>query len=75
MNIYTKIFYALRPFQKALICPNRIINTLVMEEKLYFSRRGSRSRQDPRLLGYGLEIPDNNCNIGVKKPTEHRAAL
>jgi hypothetical protein len=41
---YVKINYSLRPFQKALTCPNRITNTLFMEEKVYFSSTGSKFR-------------------------------
>jgi hypothetical protein len=48
IDINVKMIYDLRSFQKALICANRIINTLVMEEKVIFFRRGSRSRPRPR---------------------------
>jgi hypothetical protein len=37
IDINVKKIYVLRPFQKALICPNWIMNTLVLEEKVYFS--------------------------------------
>jgi hypothetical protein len=59
INVYVKIMYGLTPFQKALICPNRIINTLVMEEKLFFFLgEGPGLGQGPGLLGNGFKIPN-----------------
>jgi hypothetical protein len=43
IDMYFYIF-ALKPFQNALTYPNRLINTLVIKEKVYFSKRGFRSR-------------------------------
>jgi hypothetical protein len=36
INIYVKITFTLRLFQKTLTCPNQIKNTLDMEEKCIF---------------------------------------
>jgi hypothetical protein len=57
------MIFVLRPFQKVLICPNRIINTLVMEEKVYFLGEGPDLGQDPGLLGSGFEIPDRTVGV------------
>jgi hypothetical protein len=67
----------LRLFQKALICRNRIISTLVMEEKVYFSMRGSRFRPRPgtprlRIRNSGpcywcLDTNEASCKIQLSR--------
>jgi hypothetical protein len=50
IDIHVKMIYVLRPFPKPLICPNQIIKTLVMEEKVYFSSVFFKSRPRPGTL-------------------------
>jgi hypothetical protein len=54
IDIYVEIIYAVRLFQNALTCLNRIINTPVIEEKLYFYRRRFKFR--PRSWNNRLRI-------------------
>jgi hypothetical protein len=65
------MIFVLRLIQKAIKCPNRIINTLVMEEKVYFPRKCPGLGLGPGLLGYGFKIPDRS--IGVWIPAEYHA--
>jgi hypothetical protein len=70
-GIYIKIIYVLRAFKKALTCPNRIINALVMEGKVYISRRESKSW--PRSCSLRLRIQNFRPYRDVCIPTERHA--
>jgi hypothetical protein len=58
MYLKLKTILALRPFQRAFICPILIAETQVMLEKVYFFGKAPSQGQIPRLQGHGSQIPD-----------------